>query len=345
MRWSVKLPKVLLYEGIFWGSLWFLMTYLESQSGDKSIWFYLTNDFLNVICFAAAIHWLNIAYFIPEYLQKDKIWQYLLFLVGFALLVTPIRTAVQIFRYTGASDVQAYLRTHQYTHYLLSFIVAGFSTIYYIVREWARQIQERRELDTRNMQTELNFLKSQINPHFLFNTLNSLYALTLKKSDDAPEIVIKLSEMMRYMLYECNEKQVFVRKELDYIRNYLDLEALRHKKTEIRFDVQGDPRELKIAPLIFIPFIENCFKHGASQDTVQSFVHIHVVVEGEEVNMLAENSKPERLPMRTPVRKSGGIGIVNVRRRLELLYPDGKHSLEISDKGNIYSVNLWANLA
>ncbi len=336
--------KQVLYEGLFWCTLWFLLTYLELQSGQRSILFYLVDKFLNIICFTATIHWANTWYLIPNYLNKNKLWLYAGFLIGFALLITPIRTAVRMLHYSSNADMRLYIQNHQYTDYLFSFIIAGFSTIFYIMREWARQLQEKQELDTRNIQTELNFLKSQINPHFLFNTLNSLYALTLKKSDDAPEIVIKLSEMMRYMLYECNEKKVALRKELDYVRNYLDLEALRHKKTDIRLEVEGETGDLMIAPLIFIAFIENCFKHGISQHLSQSYVSIHIMIEQAEVNFFVENSKAEKLPLREAARKSGGIGIANVKRRLELMYPAGNYSLEVHDKSNTYSVNLWIKL-
>jgi len=125
-----------------------------------------------------------------------------------------------------------------------------------------RQLREKQELVTQNMQSELRFLKSQINPHFLFNTLNNLYALTLKKSDKAPDIVLKLSEMMRYMLYECNEKRVPLKKEVNYIKNYLDLEALRQgKSVRIDFEVNGTVSDQKVAPLMFIPFLENSFNN------------------------------------------------------------------------------------
>jgi LytS/YehU family sensor histidine kinase len=344
-KFKLLSSKQVLYEGLFWSTLWLLLTYWDTQAGYKSILFYLIDEFFNIICFTAIIHWVNTWYLIPNYLNKNKLWTYAGALIAFALLVTPIRTAVRMLHYASNYEMQMYIRQHQYTYYLFSFIIAGFSTIFYIMREWARQLQEKQELDTRNIQTELNFLKSQINPHFLFNTLNSLYALTLKKSDDAPEIVIKLSEMMRYMLYECNEKKVPLRKEVDYIRNYLDLERLRHKKTAIRLEVEGETSDLMIAPLIFIAFVENCFKHGISHHLSQSYVSIHIMIENQEVNFFVENNKAEKLPMREAARKSGGIGIANVKRRLELMYPEGNYSLEVHDKANTYSVNLWIKLA
>jgi two-component system, LytTR family, sensor kinase len=148
---------------------------------------------------------------------------------------------------------------------------------------------------------------------------------------------------MRYMLYECNEQQVYLSKEINYISNYLDLERLRHKKTDIRFDVVGEAGELKIAPLIFIAFIENAFKHGASNHLSGGFVHIHLHIEQNEVNLYVENAKPESQPVLNH-KRSGGIGLVNVKRRLDIIYPNNYH-LDIHDKPNTYGVNLWMQVS
>ncbi len=263
-------------------------------------------------------------------------------LVGVALVLTPIKIFILFQKYKNFPYDQTFLIESQSYYYLLSLMTAGISTLVKISSDWLKQTQTQRDLETRTMQTELNFLKSQINPHFLFNTLNSLYALTLKKSDEAPEVVIKLSEMMRYMLYECNEPEVHLSKEINYIRNYLDLERLRHKDLEIKFEVEGDVDDLKVTPLIFIAFIENAFKHGASNHISAGFVHIHIYIEGGELNLYVENSKPEKQPTQEH-RRSGGIGLVNVRRRLEILYK-GNYNLEVHDKPNTYGVNLWIKI-
>jgi LytS/YehU family sensor histidine kinase len=311
------------------------------QDGDASFGHYFTNEVVNVF-FYAVIYYINSVYLIPQYLSRNKLWAYLGLLVGTAIVITPIKVFILFQKFNLYPDSQEYLRDHQGYYYLISLMAAGVSTIVKITSDWAKQTRDRQELETRTVQSELNFLKSQINPHFLFNTLNSLYALTLKKSDDAPEIVIKLSEMMRYMLYECNEKQVPLSKEIAYIRNYLDLEKLRHKNLEVRFDVEGMVGDLKVVPLIFIAFIENAFKHGASNAISQGFVHIHMHIDNDEVNMYIENSKPEKQPA-LQHKRSGGIGLVNVKRRLEILYPKNYH-LDIYDKPHTYGVNLWMKL-
>jgi hypothetical protein len=142
-KFKLLSSKQVLYEGLFWSTLWLLLTYWDTQAGHKSILFYLIDEFLNIICFTAIIHWVNTWYLIPNYLNKNKLWSYAGALIAFALLVTPIRTAVRMLHYAGNPEMQHYIRQHQYTYYLFSFIIAGFSTIFYIVREWARQLQEK----------------------------------------------------------------------------------------------------------------------------------------------------------------------------------------------------------
>jgi LytS/YehU family sensor histidine kinase len=236
-------------------------------------------------------------------------------------------------------DIQASIVLNRNLYFLVSFSIIAISTIWQIIIDWLKSESSRKELQTKNMQSELKFLKSQINPHFLFNTLNNLYALTLKKSDLAPEIVLKLSEIMRYMLYECNEKRVFLRNELNYIQNYLDLEKLRQgQKVTINFTVKGNPDQLLVAPLIFTPFLENSFKHGLSNILDQGFVNIFLEIKDENILFLIENSKTEKMPQKQHAI-SGGIGLVNVKQRLELIYPN-QYELIIDNSPTVYSVTL-----
>ena len=222
-------------------------------------------------------------------------------------------------------------------------LVGLTSTGYKVTTDWLGLQNEKRELESQNLQSELKFLKSQINPHFFFNTLNNLYALTLKKSDLAPEIVLRLSEMMRYMLYESNEKEVPLDKEINYVNNYIELERLRQgEKFKIDFLVEGEPFNQRIAPLMFIPFLENSFKHGLDNQIKSGYVNIHLMLEENSVRLDIKNSKPEFLPS-IKKKKSGGIGLENVRRRLKLLYPD-KHKLEILDENDSYHVKLDVEL-
>ncbi len=326
----------------FWLLFLLIMTAIESSS--HSILFAISNEVINVFFYAVLVYF-NLFYLIPNYLTQKKFLTYAILLILSAVIFTPLKVIVFYFKFSYSQDLQNQLQEDMNWFFLVNFFIAGTSTIIKIITDWGKQLREQHELQTQTMQSELRFLKSQINPHFLFNTLNNLYALTLKKDDKAPEIVIKLSEMMRYMLYECNEKRVLLSKEINYIKNYLDLEKLRQgKNVSIDFTHTGDPGIKEIAPLMFIPFLENSFKHGLSHQISQGFVNIKLEVNEKEVDFFIENSKPEKLP--SPIikgKKSGGIGLVNVQRRLNLLYPD-QYELKIHDYPKTYAVNLKIQL-
>jgi len=344
--WRSKLYDFLtqrvVYHSLFWAAFVLLLMLLEGWA--NGFWFTFANQLINV-GFYGLIVYFNLFYLIPNYLTKKQFLNYCGLLIATTVIITPLKMVVLFLFYgaTGVVEAQQQLLQNMNWQFMGTFVVASASTIFKIITDWARHLREKQELQTQTMQSELRFLKSQINPHFLFNTLNNLYALTLKKSDKAPEIVIKLSEMMRYMLYECNEKRVLLRKEVNYIRNYLDLEQLRQgKNVDINFEVQGNVSDQKIAPLMFIPFLENSFKHGLNNHISQGFVNIYLDVDDKHIHFYIENSKPENLPLQDH-RRSGGIGLVNVRRRLNLLYPD-QYTLEIEDKPNSYAVNLMIDL-
>ncbi len=343
-KWRVELTKLLersvARHVLFWLFIALLLTLLEGANA--GFWFVLSNEVINVI-FYGLIVYFNFNYLIPNYLTRNKFLTYAALLIAAALIITPIKAIIFYMKFAAHPLTRSELIENLNWYFLVNFFVAGASSIIKIVADWARQIRERQELENQTMQSELRFLKTQINPHFLFNTLNNLYALTLKKSDDAPEIVIKLSEMMRYMLYDCNEKQVPLSKEISYIQNYLDLERLRQSKNaDIRFEVQGEVTDQQIAPLMFIPFLENSFKHGLTNTIHKGFVHIVLTVEGRHISFFIENTKPDTKPLQDR-KRSGGIGLVNVRRRLHLLYP-GKYELTVKDNPNTYCVMLEMDL-
>lgn len=329
------------YHSLFWGTYVVMFTIISSLlNSNISLWFWLVNQLILAFFYAVGVYF-NTLYLIPQYLSEKKYLAYIVLVLLSVFIITPLHMVIRIF--IASQDYQDYIVNNRGWSFLVTFVFIISSTLIKIISDWLRHQRDRQELETQTMQSELRFLKSQINPHFLFNTLNNLYALTLKKSDKAPEIVVKLSEMMRYMLYECNEKWVPLYKEVNYLKNYMDLERLRQSQNvEIVFDVAGNIGNQELAPLLFIPFIENSFKHGLNNTLDKGFVHINLNIETDSIFLYIENSKPS-VPAQFH-KRSGGIGLVNVKRRLDLLYPK-KYELTIDDSPKKYGVSLEINLA
>lgn len=325
---------------LFWLVIYLVFVLIDQNQFHWQI--SLIKELVNVFFYALVVY-INLWLLIPYYLSSKKLVLYAVLLLLLALLTTPIKTFILFHAIADYPVVREDMIENQYLIFLTTLLVLLASTIFKIVFDWLQHQREKKELQTQTMRSELRFLKSQINPHFLFNTLNNLYALTLKKSDLAPEIVLKLSEIMRYMLYECNEKRVPLQKEINYIRNYLALEELRQgKNVKINFTLEGDPDDKKIAPLMFTPFLENSFKHGLNLAITEGYVDIHLHIFDDRIHFYVENSKPETMPQ-PDTRPRGGIGLANVKRRLNLIYPD-QYKLKIKDMPNAYRIELDINL-
>ncbi len=197
--------------------------------------------------------------------------------------------------------------------------------------------QQQREIINQQNEAQLKFLRSQINPHFLFNTFNNLYALVHLKSDAAAPMLLKLSEMLRYSLYECDAAKVPMQKEIQYIRDYIDLQVWHEKdKHKVTLEVENHAPDLMIGPMLFINFIENSFKY-ANPNNRRSWIRIKLQVHANKVDFGIENSISEN------PQTSGGVGIANTRQRLELLYPN-RHELQITAKPDSFRVHLILNL-
>lgn len=221
-------------------------------------------------------------------------------------------------------------------------IVFGLSIAYFFLKEWARVEKMRSELAAVQLDTEVKFLKSQVNPHFLFNTLNNLFSMAQKKgNDDLADGISKLSGMMRYMIYESNEELVPLKKEIEYLEDCIVLNKLRYADNEamVRFDFPSDTEGVVIAPMLFIPFVENAFKHGVVIGR-SSEINISIAVVNKQLTFTCENTI---YSVKKMDQEKGGIGLENAKRRLELVYP-GKHKLSIKTEDNRYLVDLGITL-
>jgi two-component system, LytTR family, sensor kinase len=193
---------------------------------------------------------------------------------------------------------------------------------------------ELSELKSEKLQTELKFLKAQINPHFLFNTLNNIYGLAIRKSDETPEIILKLSKIMRYNIFESAKETVQIGKEIENIEDFIDIQKIRHKSLNLTFFHEVDSPFKEISPLILLQFVENAFKYGASESISDSFIKIELILKNNHLKYMISNSIDERNNV-----QSTKIGLHNINRQLELLYPQ-KYTLRTDKEENVYTVFL-----
>lgn len=216
------------------------------------------------------------------------------------------------------------------------------STLIEVVRYISVKEKEAIALEKEKLETEVKFLKSQINPHFLFNALNNIYTLTLIKSEAAPEHLLRLSGMLRYMLYDGNTETVPLQKEIDYLRSYISLVMLKDSSgLNVSVELDESRPHIPIAPLLLLPFVENAFKHSQIEDTSRGWIAIRLQTHPQGLAFSVRNSRPQLTYTKDQV---GGIGLENVRRRLALIYPD-RHQLHIQASDTEFAITLEITVA
>jgi two-component system LytT family sensor kinase len=287
------------------------------------------------------VAWTNLNFLMPRYLFSKRYASYFSLVL---LLITGYLIIQSLYDYylfgfiigpNKGGQLSASL-LYNFTHtslYLLLTVALKFSI------DWYEQKKLMQEIRVEKLQTEVNYLRSQVNPHFLFNALNNLYALTIKKSDQAPNIVLKLSELMEYMLYESDADVVPLEREINYLRNYLDLEKIRQGNgADIQLIVKGDANRCQIPPFLILPVVENAIKHGISKTLHNAYLYINIEIT-DRLYVTVVNNKLNF----QKTDANGGIGLVNLKKRLELLYPK-KHALEITDSSIQHEVRLKIDL-
>jgi len=219
-----------------------------------------------------------------------------------------------------------------------TLILGIYTVLMRLAIDWYAIQNQKAELITQNQASELALLRSQVNPHFLFNTLNNIYSLVYKKADEAPEAIMRLSSIMRYMLYDATTDKVLLDKEIEYLQSFIELQKLRlRRKDSLEFIIEGNSDERYIAPMLLIPFVENAFKHG-DKSGIQPCIFIKLKIEPQRIVFEVKNRVRKNNTI-IPKDRIGGSGLNNIRRRLELLYPQ-RHSLEIENGDTVFSVKL-----
>lgn len=335
-----KKYKILIHVA-FWIYMFnqILLTF-AMMSGNKydpfrEITIYPLTSFITFYCF----------YFTYQlfFTRKHKLFPVLLLIAVFAFLI-PFRIGLEylFWKYIGYGHLESpqYLiidRSWWFNSLRLVIIYGIYALLIQLAIGWFDTQKLRTELMLEKQAGELSLLRSQVNPHFLFNTLNNIYSLVYKKSDDAPEAVMKMSAIMRYMLYDATTDAVLLEKEVEYLKSFIELEKLRiRQKDFVDFQLSGNYNGRTIAPMLLIPFVENAFKHG-SRIATNPGIRISLTILPEQIRFEVNNNI--RKNANVTKDRLGGIGLTNIRRRLNLLYP-GKHQLDIISDENTYNVKL-----
>ncbi|WP_207421930.1 sensor histidine kinase [Desertivirga brevis] len=323
-------------HAIVWLVLLLFFVFVSSRSGSVSeafvifVYFGLCN---------IAIFYVNYLYLLPRYLNSREYLACAASIIGLILVSGLLKYGLaNVFSDTILVRGQTSGAIGFRDYYIASVFTSTFfiftSTALKFSTDWFVNEKVKRSLEKEKLAAELAFLKSQINPHFLFNSLNNIYSLAYQRSEKTPEAVLKLSEIMRYMLQESNEVRVDLSRELRYLDNYIELQKLRFKNDAyVKVTVEGDDQDKKIAPLILIAFVENAFKHGVASDPLHPII-IEVKIAKDRLNFSVMNRKSSHNKDLT-----SGIGLSNVKRRLDLLYPE-RYYLNITDREVTYCSEL-----
>jgi two-component system, LytTR family, sensor kinase len=285
----------------------------------------------------ALIIYANFDYLIPVLAQQKKFLLYAFGLVvcfGFYVLVKNTHD-FYLTVFTGKPALPFW--RYSFYNFSIALFYMAFSLALYLSKEWYFQRERLRQLEVEKLNTELEYLKSQINPHFLFNSLNTIFFQIDKTNIDARNTLTKFSDMLRFQLYECNGHEMVLEREIVYLKNYVDLQRLRRdEKYKIDFSTSGDSRVITLAPLLLMPLVENAFKYLSNFPEGNNLLSIHIHNDDQSIEVKVKNTKETRIADRN---EAGGIGLKNLRRRLELQYPNS-HELEIVDGKTDFEVTL-----
>ena len=281
------------------------------------------------------LFYLNTLLLMPYILFKGKIWKYI-----FSLILVLILVVIINYIFSSITEFRRPLfeKRPPITLFISVFILA-LSTSTKLAQKWYENETQRKEMDHEKVNSELSLLKSQVNPHFLFNTLNGIYSLANAKSDKTAPAIVKLSQLMRYMLDESKQRFVSLAREVDYINTFIELQKLRlFDNVKINFSIKGEAELIKIQPLLLIPFIENAFKHGVDSKD-ECFININLDIKESSVQLYVEND----IHGTNKEEGRSGFGLANIKRRLELEYPS-KHVISTEEREGKFIVKLFISL-
>ncbi|RLD70822.1 MAG: hypothetical protein DRJ10_19985 [Bacteroidetes bacterium] len=334
----------LLQHILFWGFFIFLETlHIYDNTTELNLFSVLL---LVISKFSAAVVliYLNLLIFIPYLLEKNKTLFYIITIASsYFIVVYSVYGLHLLFSLERFTFIEDHIERPRLLAVLfgLTFLLTILSSLIHFAKRWVKLKDvelDFKEEQRQRLEAELKTLKAQINPHFLFNSLNNIYSLSLDKSDLAPEMILKLSDLMSYIIYDAREEFVPLKKELEFIENHIDLERIRvSNRVDTNYESDESLWKYNIAPLLLTPFIENAFKYVSARKDEKAFINIKLSENQDELHFFIENSAEEELA--TFEHNNHGIGIENVKKRLKLIYPD-KHKLDIEHNDKKFTINL-----
>lgn len=291
--------------------------------------------------------YLNIYVLMPKFAFKKKYIAFILFIISAIFLMVLAKFYLNYYFLNNSSLMEGPETTLNITTtYIIDnmigeLYVITFVTAIKITLDLLKEQKRVTDLEKAQLETELLFLKTQVSPHFFFNTLNNIYSLAVENSKKTPRIILMLSELMRYLLYETKSKRQSLENEILCIQNYLDLERIRHNnELEIDMSISGDIQDKEIAPILLISFIENAFKHGVNKTIGEIKIDIDFTVKNDFLYFTITNPMPKITEHEDSINKSSGIGLENVKKRLELGYNKNDYKLIIRNKNDMFIVKL-----
>ncbi len=346
--------KYKIYHIPFWYLYHYIWTAVNSGKPIEVLSFiFASPKFIFYVVFQAMAVYFNLYFLIPRYLEKGKYWQYIsLLLITIFTAASCIVSGYFLSAYMQNSTTLELYGHGNFYHYFQVYTLPSTLTSMMLAmsiklaKNWIQSRRKQQELEKEKLGTELKFLKSQMNPHFLFNTINSIFVLIHKNPMMASESLAKFSDLLRYQLYECNEQQIPLNQELVYVENFIELQALRQDHDLVELKVHIDPyaqRNFTIAPFVLIPFIENAFKHVSRKSHHPNLIHIDLRFEDDQLKLFIINSISSTFHPSTDAVKHSGFVLKNVQRRLDLIYP-GNYSLKINQTSTQFEVNLQLTL-
>ena len=323
-----------LYHLLGWGLLflgWHFFRYQDYPAGKG---WYIT---LIKVADLALLVYLTNYWLIPRFLYRKK---YVLFAMLFVVLVFCCsigKMYIEAALLNTSFDIWDRFKVLVYDNVIPHFLLVSTGAAIKLLADYAKAQRRLGEMAKERAEAELNFLKSQLNPHFLFNSLNTIYFLIDKQNGEARTTLLQMSDLLRYQLYDCNSPAIEIEKEVRYLQDYVRLQELRKDNHyEVGIEVGEQVKGFRITPLLLIPFVENAFKHISHYSHEKNFIRVNLQRKNGTLTFTVENSKDDQQRSTEP---SGGIGLSNVKRRLELLYP-GRHTLQIQNNAHSFKIEL-----